>query len=322
MSNSTPAPAPPETMMQMISGFWISQALFIAAKLGLADLAAAAGAHAGALYRVLRALASVGVFAENEAGRFAQTPLSETLRSDLPGSLRWFAVSELGQEHFRGWGNLMHAVRTGEIAFDAEYKENVWEYYAKNPEDAAVFNRSMAGLTEMANQAVLAAFDFSGIRRLVDIGGGTGGLLSGILAAYPSMSGVQFDLPHVIAASPQRERIELVGGDFFQSVPAGGDAYILKFIIHDWNDERSITILRNCREAMTEDGRLLLVEMVVPPGNEASWTKFIDLNMLVMTGGMERTEAEFRDLLARAGFRLTRIVPTESMFCVIEAVRA
>src|SRR5215475_16019239 len=203
--------APPQfAMLQLITGFWVSRAIYVAAKLGLADLvkdspktadelARLTRTHSPSLYRALRALASVGVFADDGRGRFAQTPLSETLRSDTPGSLRALAIVELGQEHYPAWGNLMHSVKTGEIAFDNVFKQNAWEYYARNPEDARNFNESMKGLTEMINAAVIKAYDFSGVNKLVDVAGGTGRLISAILSAHPRMRGVLFDLPHVIA---------------------------------------------------------------------------------------------------------------------------
>ncbi len=337
---SEPAAPPPHiVMLQMITGFWVSRTIYVAAKLGLADLvkdrsktaselAEMTGAHAPSLYRVLRALASVGVFAEDNQLRFANTPLSETLRSDAPGSLRAFGMVELGQEHFPAWGNLMHSVKTGEIAFDNLFKQNAWEYYAQNPEDASNFNQAMKGMTEVVNAAVLAAYDFSGVNKLIDIAGGTGRLISAILNAHPQMRGVLFDLPHVIAeagplldASGVSDRCETTTGDFFKSVTEGGDAYIMKWIIHDWDDEKSTAILKNIHRAMNPDGKLLLVEMVVPAGNQPDLSKFMDLNMMVMTGGRERTEAEFKSLLAGAGFKLTRVIPTASPFAVIEAVR-
>src|SRR5262245_8827001 len=333
--------APPQfVMLQMITGFWVSRAIYVAAKLRLADLvkdspktadelARLTGTHSPSLYRALRALASVGVFTEDGQGRFAQTPLSETLRSDTPGSLRALAIVELGQEHFPAWGNLMHSVMTGEIAFDNLFKQSAWEYYAGNPEDASNFNESMRGLTEMVNMAVLDSYDFSGADNLVDVAGGTGGLISAILAAHPRMRGVLFDLPHVIAeagplldAAGVRDRCEISTGDFFRSVPEGGDAYVMKWIIHDWDDEKSTAILKNINRAMNKKGKLLLIEMVVLEGNQPDLSKFLDLNMLVMTGGRERTEAEFKSLLAASGFELTRVIRTTSPVCVIEAVRA
>jgi hypothetical protein len=273
-------------------------------------------------------LASVGVFADDGQGRFAQTPLSETLRTDTPGSLRALAMVELGQEHYPAWGNLMHSVKTGEIAFDNLFKQNAWEYYARNPEDASNFNKSMKGLTEMVNEAVLSAYGFSGVNKVVDVAGGTGGLISAILKTNPKMRGVLFDLPHVIAeagplldAAGVRERCETSSGDFFESVPAGGDAYVMKWIIHDWDDAKSKVILENIRKAMNENGKLLLIETVVPEGNQPDLSKFLDLTMMVMTGGRERTEAEFKSLLAASGFKLMRVIRTASPVSVIEAVR-
>lgn len=339
VQSESAAEQPQFAMLQMIVGFWVSRAIYVAAKLGLADLvkdrpktadelARLTGTHAPSLYRVLRALAGVGVFADDGQGRFAQTPLSETLRGDTPGSLRATAMVELGQEHFSAWGNMMHSVKTGEIAFDNLFKQNAWEYYARNPEDASNFNKSMKGLTEMINGAVLSAYDFSGVNKLVDVAGGTGGLISAILTIHPQMRGVLFDLPHVIAeagplldAAGVRDRCETASGDFFESVPAGGDAYVMKWIIHDWDDAKSTAILENIRKAMNENGKLLLIETVVPEGNYPDLSKFLDLNMMVMTGGRERTEAEFNSLLAASGFKLRRVIRTASPVYVIEAVR-
>jgi hypothetical protein len=333
--------APPHfAMLQMITGFWVSRAIYVAAKLGLADLvkdspktadelARLTGTHAPSLYRMLRALVGVGVFAGSEQERFAQTPLSEILRSDTPGSLRAMAMAELGQEHFPAWGNLMHSVKTGEIAFDNLFKQSVWEYYARNPEDARNFNESMRGLSEIINAAVIGAYDFSGVDKIVDVAGGTGGLIGAILGAHPRMRGVLFDLPHVIAeagpllgAAGVRDRCATAAGDFFESVPEGGDVYAMKWIIHDWDDEKATSILKNIHRAMNEKGKLLLVEMVVPEGDQSDLSKLMDLEMMVMTGGRERTEAEFNSLLAASGFRLTRVIRTASPLWVIEAARA
>lgn len=330
---------PPVAMLQMISGFWISRAIYIAAKLGIADhlrdghrtideLATATGTHAPSLYRVMRALASVGVFTEDEKIGFALTPLAETLRTDVPGSLRAFATVELGEEHYPAWGELLHSVKTGEIAFDRAFGMPVWKFFEQNPENAETFNDAMTGMTLAVNDAVLSRYDFSYISKIVDVGGGHGSLIGSILKANPQMSGVLFDAPSVAEGAHSRievegiaNRCEVVAGDFFQSVPGGGDAYILKWIIHDWDDERSITILKNCHRAMTGNGKLLLVEAIVPRGSEPHFSKFIDLNMLVMTGGRERTENEYRTLLEASGFNLTGIIPTESPMSVIECER-
>ena len=289
------------------------------------ELADATEMHAPSLYRLLRALASVGVVS-SENGRFALTPVSQTLVTDAPGSLRWFAVSELGQEHYPAWGNLMQSVKTGEIAFDHFFGVDIWKYFQQNAEDAAVFNDSMSGVTAAANDVIMSLYDFSGFGKVVDVGGGHGGLITSILKKNPKVKGVLFDAAEVIeGARPKIEsagladRCEMVAGNFFKAVPAGGDAYVMKWIIHDWDDARSITILKNCREKMAANGKLILVDCVVPEGNEPHFSKFIDLNMLVMTGGKERTEKEFRELLAAAGFKLLRVIPTDLPTSIVEA---
>jgi hypothetical protein len=323
-------------MLQIISGFWISRAVYVIAKLGIPDilnsgpktaeeLASATNTDAPSLYRVLRALASVGVI-NSEDGRFALNALTETLVTDAPGSLRWFAISELGQEHYPAWGNLMHSVRTGEIAFDNFFGVDIWKYFANNPEDAAVFNDSMSGVTAVANEEILSLYDFSGFNKLVDVGGGHGGLITSVLKKNPNLKGVLFDAPEVIEGAQTKieaaglaDRLETASGNFFEAVPAGGDAYIMKWIIHDWDDQKSNTILRNIRNQIPANGRLILIDSVVPETNEPHFSKFIDLNMLVMTGGKERTEKEFQELLAAAGFRLLRVIPTKVPTSIVEA---
>lgn len=330
---------PPMAMLQMISGFWISRCIYAIAKLSIPDhlnsgpksaeeLAAATETHAPSLFRLLRALAAVGVLTQGEDGRFGNTPVSETLRADIPGSMRAFAMTELGEEHYPAWGELLHSLRTGAIAFDQAFGMPVWEFFGKNPNNAKIFNDAMSGITAQATAALHAAYDFAWIKTLMDVGGGHGALITSILQRNPEMRGVLFDAPEVIEgaqpimqASDVAGRCDLVGGDFFQSVPEGADAIILKWIIHDWNDEQCIAILKNCHRSLPENGKLMLVEAVVPAGNEPHFSKFIDLNMLVMTGGRERTEEEFRQLYEAAGFKLTRIVPTESPFSVIEGVK-
>jgi hypothetical protein len=324
-------------MLQIISGFWISRSVYVIGKLGIPDLlqtgpktaeelAAATKTDAPSLFRILRALVSVGVLNSAEGGRFAQTPLSETLVTDAPGSLRWFAVSELGQEHYPAWGNLMHSVKTGEIAFDNFFGVDIWKYFQQNPEDAAVFNNSMSNVTAAVNDAITSLYDFSQFGKIVDVGGGHGGLITAILQKNPEVKGILFDAPQVIEGAQSKieaaglaDRVETVAGDFFKSVPEGGDAYIMKWIIHDWDDEKSNTILRNCRNQMKANGKLILVDCVVPETDEPHFSKFIDLNMLVMTGGKERTEREFAQLLADAGLKLVRVIPTDQPFGIIEA---
>lgn len=330
--------APQAQMLQMISGFWASRAIYLAAKLCLADhlqdrpldaaeLAEATATHAPSLYRVLRALASLGLIVEDEDKRFRLTPLGATLQSNVAGSLRAFATSELGEGHYAAWGNALHSVKTGEIAFDHTFGMPVWDYYAQHPENARVFNESMTELTAVVERAVLESYDFSPFDKIVDVGGGHGHFITSILKKSPQAKGILFDAPQVIEGARKRietdalrERCEAVAGDFFKSVPAGGDLYTLKFIIHDWNDRQSIAILKQIRRAIKENGKLLLVEQVIQPGNEPQLGKFTDLIMMVMTGGRERTEEEYRALFAASGFKLTKSTQTPSPVSIIEGV--
>ena len=329
---------PPMQMLQIISGFWVSRSVYVIAKLGIADLlkdgpktaaelATATGAHAPSLFRVLRALVPFGIVT-HEGERFGPTPLLETLRTDVPGSLRAFAMTELGEEHYPAWGELLYSVRTGGIAFDRAFGEPIWQFFSTHPENAQIFNDAMTGVTGQATEALHAVHQFTGIHTIMDVGGGHGSLLISILERNPDMRGILFDAPEVIEGAKAAisrsgcdDRTQLVAGDFFKSVPEGADAIILKWIIHDWNDEQCVTILKNCHRSLPENGKLMLVEAVVPATDEPHFSKFIDLNMLVMTGGRERTETEFEKLFADSGFRLTRIVPTESPFSLIEGVR-
>lgn len=331
--------APPTTLLNMATGCWLSQAIYVVAKLGIADLlyegpkscatlADATQTHVGALYRVLRALASVSVFVEDEDGRFTLTPLAEQLRTGVPGSLRAFAVMLGEQEHWRAWEGVLHSVRTGQPAFDHVYGMPHFRYFAEHPEAARVFDEAMTSRSGQENDAIVAAYDFSGAKTVVDVGGGQGTLMGSILEIHPNVRGVLFDLAHVIAASRARmesaghaARCEFVKGDFFASVPAGGDLYLLKKVIHDWDDERARRILVSCRNAMPGTGRLLLIEPVIPPGNDPSFNKLLDLLMLVWTsGGRERTESEHRALLTSAGLTLSRVIPTRSGVSIMEAV--
>lgn len=330
---------PPIVLMQMATGYVVSQALYVAAKLKIADLlkdgprtseelAQAVGANARFLYRTLRALASLGVFAETEDGRFTLTPAAELLRTDVQGSMHAMVIWMNEPFHWRVYEEMLDAVKTGKLAFEKVFGMEPFPYFVANPEVARIFDNAMTSFSLMTAPAVTAAYDFSSIKRLVDVAGGHGLLISTILKANPHMQGVLFDMPTVIEGAGRlieeagvSDRCEKVAGDFFEAVPAGGDAYIMKHIIHDWDDERSLTILRNCHRAMTENGKLLLVEVVLPPGNEPSFGKIMDIEMMLLPGGTERTEAEYRELFAAAGFRLTRIVPTQSPASVIEGVR-
>ena len=332
---SADEPSPRDTLLQMTNAFQVSQAIYVAATLGIADLledgprsvdelAQATGTHAPTLYRLLRALASVGVFIETD-GHFGLTPLAEYLRTDTPGSLRAF-VRLIGQEYFwRSWGHLLHSVRTGEPAFGNLYGRSLWEYWAAHPEEDAVFNAAMTSLSSGVVDAVVRSYDFSGIGVLVDVGGGEGALLAAILAANPSLRGILFDQPHVVGsvgALLERvgvaDRCEIVGGSFFEAVPAGADAYLLKSVIHDWDDDVTIEILRSCRAAMDDRGKLLVLERVVRPGNDPDPAEFSDLNMLVIPGGQERTAEDFELLYDEARFELRNIIRTGSPYNIIE----
>ncbi|MBY0228156.1 MAG: methyltransferase [Gemmataceae bacterium] len=321
------ADAPHFRVMRLISGYWLSQAVYVAAKLGLADLvadgsksvdelASLTGTHPEALYRLLRALASVGVFRE-EAGRFAQTDESACLRTG-PATQRALAIMN-GEEHYRAYGELLHSVRTGAPAFDKVYGEGVFDWLGKHPEAAATFDLAMVGVHGTESAAIAEGYDFSGIRTLVDVGGGNGSLLSAIKAKWPHLKGVLFDLPHVVERASLPDGCERVAGSFFDSVPAGGEAYLMRHIIHDWDEPRCLTILGHIRKT---GGKVLVAEGVVPVGNGPSFTKLLDLTMLAIPGGKERTEAEYADLFGRVGFKLARIVPTRSEVSVIEGVPA
>ncbi|MEP7270321.1 MAG: methyltransferase [Acidobacteriota bacterium] len=331
------AQANPDPIIQIVSGFWTSQAVNVAARLALPDLlkdgartvedlAAETGTHPPSLFRLLRLLASVGFLTEVPPRSFGPTETSDRLRSDVPGSLRWYLMLAAGQEHYTAWGNLLHSVKTGEIAFDHTFQKDVWQHYAENPDCADVFNRAMTGFTEVVEKAVLSSYDFSGFATVVDVGGGHGGMLSSILQKYPQARGVLFDAPQVVADAREvmsnaalQGRVEIAGGDFFAEVPQGGELYILKFILHDWNEGKAAAILHSVRRAIPESGKLLIAEMVLPSGSEPAFSKFMDINMMVMTGGHERTEAGFKSLLATGGFKLARIVATPSMISLIEA---
>ena len=346
MSDTTERLALPPQMLlyQMAIGHYLSRAFHLAAKLGVADLlkdgarraeelAEATDTHAPSLRRVLRFLASVGVFEEREDSRFALTALGECLRADLPGSSRAMVLLFAGIGIQDSWKELEWCVRTGEPAYRKRGATDPFAEMAKDPAQAANFDAAMADFTKMTAVAVAAAYDFTPFRTIVDVGGGNGALLLGILRATPRLQGIVFDRPDVvaraekvIAASGLGDRCRAAGGDFFVEVPNGADAYVLKHVIHDWDDARARTILANCRGAMPRDGRLLLVEGVYPPRIDGSFESrgaaANDLNMLVSTGGRQRSEAEFRSLYADAGLRLTRIVPTPARVCVIEGAPA
>jgi hypothetical protein len=330
--------APAATLLRMIRGFQLTQMIYVAATLDIADLvaggaksidelAAATGTYAPSLYRLLRGLAGFGIFAEDEQGRFGLTPMAVPLQKDVPNSLR-AAILYVGEPSVQQiWGDLRHSVETGEDAFRHLHGMGAWAYREQHPEINALFNDYMTALTRSDIEGVATDYDFSGIDTLVDVGGGHGALLAAILTGTPGLRAIVFDQAHVVSganalltAAGVADRCEVVVGDFFAEVPQGKDAYILKSIIHDWDDADSIRILKNCRQAIQAEGKLLLFEYVIPPGNNPHPSKMSDVNMLVGPGGQERTEDAYRTLLAQAGFRLTRIVTLRSGKSIIEAV--
>jgi O-methyltransferase domain/Dimerisation domain len=323
---------PQETMLSLISGFWVARSIYLAAQLGIADvfddrpetiaqLAAKTNTEPRSLYRLMHALASVGIFTEVSDRCFALTPLAATLKSDSPGSMRYAALAQMEADHSLGWSNGLHGLKTGDIAFNAAAGMSVWEYYAQHPEVGQVFSQSMTNLRTPISQAVVATYDFSEFNTIVDVGGAQGSLISAIVQSYPHLNGILFDVPEIIANVSVDDNIQTVAGNFFEFVPSGGDAYLMRWIVHDWDDEKSSIILKNCHQAMPDYGKLLLVESLIPPSNESSPAKFIDLIMLMLTGGRERTEEEYRSLLRSSGFELTRVIPTPSMLSIIEAVK-
>jgi hypothetical protein len=330
------SPSPP-ILFQMATGYWISQAIYVAAKLGIADLlkdgpksstalATATGSDAPSLFRLMRALSSVGIFSQLGRDRFALSRLAESLQTEVHGSLRAIVIT-IGEIHYRACGSLLHSIQTGCPAFNNVFGTSLFDYLQQNTDAEDAFNQGMANVSAMLAYAVLMAYDFDGISSIVDIGGGQGKLLEKILQFNPHMRGTVFDTASTIERAKQQlvnngwgKRCAYTAGDFFTSVPQGADAYLLCGVIHDWDDHRAITILRNCRIAMPENGRVLLVDMIVPDGASASFSKLLDLNMLVMNGGRERTKAEFCALLEAADYKLARIIPTMAPQSIIEAI--
>ena len=346
-SKAAPAVAltlpPPVLLYHLATGHYISRALFLAAKLGIADLlkdgrrhhselAKATGTNASSLNRVMRLLASAGVFTEEENGNFALTPVGECLRTGVQGSSRAMVMLFAGNRVQEAWKDLEYCVQTGEPAYRRRGITDPFTDPLRTPEDAANFDAAMADITRVTAVAVASAYDFTPFRTLVDVGGGNGALLIGILKANPALRGIVYDQPAAaerakvqITESGLGERCQAVGGDFFKQVPEGGDAYILKHVIHDWDDDRALAILRNCRGAMDSQGKLLIVEGVYPAhidqSLESRGAAANDVNMMVISGGgRQRSETEFRSLYEAAGFKLTRIVSTAARFSVIEGI--
>jgi hypothetical protein len=320
----------------MANAFRVSQAVYVAATLGLsdliaaeprtaADLAVATGCHPRSLHRLLRALVAVGLYRVDDGGRYHCTEVGDALRTDTPETMAGWARFVGRSAHWQAWGALEHSVRTGENAFEFLHGRSVWAFRAEHPEESAIFDDAMTSTTALFARSVVDGYDFSPYSTLVDVGGGRGAMLAAILARNPDLRGIVFDLEHVVAgaapvlaAAGVQDRCTVRAGSFFQAVPAA-DAYLLKFVIHDWDDDRAAAILRVCRRDCPVGTTLLLVERVIPEPDPTPETAFADLNMLVNLGGQERTATEYEALLAVSGFRLSRVVPTASDVSIVEA---
>lgn len=330
---------PQAVVMQMTSGYWLTQLIYAAAKLSIADLlkdgpksceeiASSTGTNAQSVYRVMRTLASVGIFAETEQGIFTSTPLAATLQSGVPGSMRAMAIM-FGEEQYQAWGNILYTLKTGHSAFENLYGTPMFKYFVENPEPGEIYEEAMTSVSAAEKAGVVKSYDFSGIRKLVDVGGGHGSFISAILNAYPTMQGTLFDQPYVIEGAKDlletegvTDRCERIPGNFYESVPSGGDAYSLKHVLHGEDDDQAIAVLKNCHSAMEENGKLLVVERVVGSDKDAFLAKFLDLNMMMLvTGGCQRTAAEYQRIIEAAGFKMIKIVPTPAGVSVIEAIR-
>jgi len=321
--------SPTVAMRRLANGYQVTQAIHVAASLGIADLlrdgpqdsetlAAATASHAPSLHRVLRALASVGVLHEDDHGGFALTEIGACLRSDAPEPVGGWAVFVGRPYHWQAWGALLHGVRTGENAFRSAHGTDVWDYRTAHAEEGAIFDAAMTAIMVRANRHLLAAYDFGRFATVVDVGGGRGAFLNAILAAHPGLRGILFDQPHVVDGAVVGDRCEVVAGSFFDAVPAGADAYVLKAVLHDWEDDDAVHILRRCRTAIPGHGTVLVVERDLGAANENVDAKLSDLNMMVGPGGRERTRGEFATLFAAGGFALERTTPTAIGLSVFE----
>lgn len=341
-ATGTNGPPPQAVLLEMWSGYLVSRGLYVAAELAIADhlaegpktageLATATGADRNALHRVLRMLASRGVFAEEESGRFRLTPLSECLRRGIAGSLR-DAICMYGEMHWRAVGSLLRSVMTGEPAFDHVAGSPAWEYLASHSDDGERFARGMANISSFENEAIAQAYDFSPFRVVIDVGGGRGGFIAEVLKANPGLRGLLYDEPHVVKqpvdlqGSGVADRCQIVAGNFFESVPAGCDVYVLKRVLDGWDDDDALRILRACRQAIPSHGRLLTINAVVTHGGRYSRkdAAILTMDMVMLAGsrGRERTQEEFRDLYRAAGFAVTRVMPTRSLLSIVEGVTA
>jgi hypothetical protein len=339
MTTSSQTPPSFVGILQILNGAHVAGAVSCLAQLGIPDLlengpksveelAGQIGAQRNPLYRLMRATACVGVLAEDRDGRFSQTPMSAALCSQAQPSLRALAIMGGREWHGRGWSHLEYCVKTGKQALDKINGMHVFEFFSKNPEEAQIFDDAMTGLTAIDGPAVADAYSFEGVRTIVDVGGGRGFLLATLLKKNSHLKGTLFEMPHVLegakrgALKPFMDRCGLASGDMFSSVPAGADAYIMKHILHDWPDDACIRILKACRQGVNPGGKLLVVDCVIQPGNDFSPAKFLDLQMLIFPGGRERTEAQFRELLAASGWKLSRAIPTATQDSIIEGLTA
>jgi hypothetical protein len=325
----------PPALFQLATSYWISQVVYVTAELGVADaltqgpkscgeIATETGADERSLYRLLRALCAIGLIRTAGTDHFTLAARGRPLASGVPGSLRAMVLT-LGKMHYAAWGHLLESVRTGTSGFQAAFGAPLFDYLARDLDAGNTFNAAMTDYSTLVAHAVLLAYDFSDTGWLVDLGGGCGGLLTSIMRMYPEMAGTLFDTPAVLAAAerhlevaPGADRRSLVPGNFLEAVPPGADVYLMSGVVHDWDDERAVRILANCRASMARTGRVLVVECVVPEGDESSFSKLLDLNMLVMNGGRERTRAEFQELFDAAGLQMTRVIPTPSPLSVVE----
>ena len=334
-----PSTPPQADVLQIIFGQWVASSVGCLARFGIPDLvkdgpksaeelAAKVGANPDALYRLMRATACVGILSEGTDGKFSQTPRSEVLCSDSQPSLRHIAIMNTDEWHMRGWAMVDYCVRTGKQALEQVYGMPLFDYLQKNPEPAETFHRAMSSMSSAEGPAIVAAYDFAGIGSIMDVAGGHGLLLAQILEKHPQLKGTLYDMPQVIEGArkgplqPMMNRCTLTPGNMFESVPSGVDAYMMKHIIHDWTDELSLKILKACRAGVNSGGRLLVIDCVVPQGNDFSPGKVMDIEMLIFPGGHERTEKQFRKLFEDAGWRVSRIVPTDSPVSIVEGLPA
>ncbi len=336
MSQTSTMP-PPQQMFQFITGYWVSQTVGALAQLGVCDqftegartaaeVASDVGANPRALFRVLRAAATLGMFTHHPDDRFSLTPLGETLKSDVPGSMRDMAIAQTSPGHWLPWGRFEDAIKSGAEQASLVHGKPIFDYYGEHADERVAFMGAMAGMSSLVAGELVRLVDFSDCKLVADIGGASGALLAQVLDAHPEAAGILYDLPNVaedarsvVAARGHAARCEIVGGDFFESAPTGADAYILKMILHDWNDEQSVTILRNIAKGMKQGSRVYVIEMVIPDDNSPSAAQLMDLNMLTMLPGCERTQSEYAVLFTAAGLKLQKLTHTHSPMQIMEA---